>query len=251
VNQPGAHPGPDCPMSCFPPCGNGIVEPQFGETCDPPDPTPDPNHCDNSNPPACQPKCRPDCTRCGDTVIQASDGETCDDGNTVGGCQPRPRTNRDLDPCQNNCTPPLCGDPSKILELEGLDRFDVHGRIRPVAPDTTVNPIGKQFVVELRTPTDVVLFRSSLLADAEWRAVGQGFKYRNNDALRTGGMAKVSLKPVRGQYRVVLRTLGDLSAAQADMETHVHIGDDDWTIAGEWSPTSHGWRLTQLNSTGN
>jgi hypothetical protein len=56
-----------------PRCGNGVLDP--GETCDPPDPTPIPGVV----PP--QATCRPDCTFCGDAVVQAADGETCDDGN--------------------------------------------------------------------------------------------------------------------------------------------------------------------------
>ena len=53
-------------------CGDSILDP--GETCDPPG--------------SVQPGgaiCRTDCTFCGDGVLQAADGEACDDGNNVSG----------------------------------------------------------------------------------------------------------------------------------------------------------------------
>src|SRR5262249_16117259 len=60
-----------------PRCGNGVLDP--GETCDPPDPTPIPGVV----PP--QPTCRPDCTFCGDGIVLAGDGETCDALNHASG----------------------------------------------------------------------------------------------------------------------------------------------------------------------
>src|SRR5262249_36836223 len=61
-------------------CGNHHIDP--GETCDPPDPTPKPGYPGEVT-------CRPDCTSCGDAITQPSDGETCDDGNFVTGCNPQ------------------------------------------------------------------------------------------------------------------------------------------------------------------
>ncbi len=72
---------------CFAPvCGNTVVEP--GETCDPP------------GVPAGQPnQCRANCTFCGDSTLQAPDGEQCDDGNNTVG-----------DGCDANCKHELCGN---------------------------------------------------------------------------------------------------------------------------------------------
>jgi hypothetical protein len=73
--------------------------------------------------------CRVDCTFCGDGVVQMSDGETCDDGNTVSGCQPD-KPQRPLDDCLNNCQEPLCEDPAKIkLNPAGQDALGAHGRL--------------------------------------------------------------------------------------------------------------------------
>lgn len=58
-------------------CGDGVVDTDLGETCDPPgEPAGEPNEC------------REDCTFCGDGILDP--GEECDDGNNVGGdgCSP-------------------------------------------------------------------------------------------------------------------------------------------------------------------
>src|SRR5262249_22539611 len=75
-----AVPNSSCPAQCRPIfCGNGQIDP--GETCDPPDATPQPGRPG-------QVTCRPDCTFCGDGVTQTGQGETCDDANLVTGCNP-------------------------------------------------------------------------------------------------------------------------------------------------------------------
>ncbi len=68
-------------------CGDGIIDP--GETCDPPNFSPDPV--------TGQTQCRSDCTFCGDGVVQSDDYETCDAGPRVmcGGC---------LDDCEDRIT---------------------------------------------------------------------------------------------------------------------------------------------------
>lgn len=65
-------------------CGNGVVEPHLGETCDPPD-YPAGVHGY---------RCRANCSVCGDGIFDGDrvGGEDCDDGNTV-----------DDDDCPNNC----------------------------------------------------------------------------------------------------------------------------------------------------
>lgn len=104
------------------PCGNSQIDP--GETCDPPGSLQPPN----GNP------CRPDCTYCGDASTQPSDGEICDDGNSVSGCRPD-RPQAALDACLNNCQFPICEDPSRIqLFPDRDDVVQVHGRL--IAPTT-------------------------------------------------------------------------------------------------------------------
>src|SRR6185436_1499213 len=77
-----------CRNNCtIPICGDAIIDASRGETCDPPD-APAGNNGNN---------CRADCTVCGDGVQDA--GEACDDGNGI-----------NTDGCRNNCTIPICGD---------------------------------------------------------------------------------------------------------------------------------------------
>lgn len=77
-----------CRNNCtVPVCGDGLVDLQLGETCDPPF-SPAGN---NGN------DCRDDCTVCGDGEPNGT--EDCDDGNGVDG-----------DDCRNDCTLPYCGD---------------------------------------------------------------------------------------------------------------------------------------------
>jgi len=63
----------DCNLTPF--CGDGIVQEDFGETCD-----------DGLNlgagPSACAPGCMDVGARCGDGVVQIENDEQCDDGNT-------------------------------------------------------------------------------------------------------------------------------------------------------------------------
>jgi len=66
-------------------------------------------------------------------VVQADDGETCDDANDVSGCRPD-QPQKPLDGCLNSCQEPMCDDPSKIkLNDEAVsgnkDLVQVHGRL--------------------------------------------------------------------------------------------------------------------------
>ncbi len=62
----------DIEFERVPLCGNGIVEPELGETCDPPGSIPD-------TPPGNTNECRVNCTYCGDGIV--NNGEECDDPN--------------------------------------------------------------------------------------------------------------------------------------------------------------------------
>jgi cysteine-rich repeat protein len=102
LNTWGTAVGEHCPAFC----GNSEVEP--GETCDPP------------GAPAGQPdECRPNCTFCGDALVQAVEGEQCDDGNNVGG-----------DGCSPTCAFEACGN----IVVDAQETCDPPGSV-PADPD--------------------------------------------------------------------------------------------------------------------
>jgi hypothetical protein len=223
-------PGQPCPNDgCFPAvCGNGVIE--NGETCDPPGST-------TSNPGA---TCRDDCTFCGDGVVQT--GETCDDGNLAEGCTKR---GFPVDACQNNCTPPICKDPTKAMLSTGIDKFTFHGRLTVHAP---VDFGSNRFVMEVTKPSGEVIYRASLPASAIISRSGTAngpFKYTNGLAKQTGGIAKLKVVNQKNVfYKATVTSYGNLLGSQADMVTHIHVGDGQWTVTGEWKPlTSKLWKF--------
>lgn len=68
--------------------------------------------------------CRSDCTRCGDGVVDAAQGETCDDG----------AANSDIEPgaCRSSCTVATCGDGVRDPG-EGCDRGAQNSSTEPDA----------------------------------------------------------------------------------------------------------------------
>jgi cysteine-rich repeat protein len=229
-------PGNVCPPGCeHSLCGDGIIEANLGETCDPPDPTPIPG----VTPP--QPKCRTDCTFCGDGIVQ--DGESCDDGNTVSGCDPQ-HLSKPLDMCQNNCTPPICHDPAVIVEGPVLGRFSMHGLM---ATTTPVDLASNTFVFELTDATfNQVLYRNSLEAESLVQ-VGlvpdNTFKYNNRLARVLGGIAKVRVRRLKNGYRITAMAVGNFNDVIDHMVTHVFSGTEEWTVSGHWRHTGPGWRF--------
>jgi len=229
-------PTPQCQAGT---CGNNHLDP--GETCDPPDATPKPGHPG-------QVTCRADCTSCGDSIVQPSDGETCDDGNLVTGCDPLHPTHP-LDPCQTSCAPPICQDPARIRFANGVAIFDVHGRIEPVPPALTIDPSGETFVVELTDDAGGILFRRSLEAGVII-ARGRGFKYVDRAAKLNGGISRLKFAPRGTSYRVTLTAYGETFPAAPEMTTHLHIGAQQWTLRGTWLQTKSGWQLDPRSSLG-
>ena len=213
-------------------CGNGTID--AGETCDPPDLSPDPL--------TGQVRCRIDCTRCGDGQVQNADSETCDDGNTVAGCDPK-HPQRVLDGCLNNCTEPICADPARIKFADVLDVLDLHGGIKSIGPGATIDPTLRPFTVRL-TSSEVaggVVYEITLPAGLEG-STGR-YRYKNKDARTSGGVARVALVKRKDAYGLTLRTYGDFDLANAHMTTHILIGDEEWTVDGLWEPMPKGWRM--------
>jgi hypothetical protein len=230
AHLPDPAPCPD--LTCFPPCGNFVIEPEAGETCDPPDPTPlDPNF-------PLVPRCRDDCTFCTDGHLDTTDGETCDDGNTVSGCKP-PHFSIPLDGCQNNCTPPVCKDPSKVVLAQYIDRFTFHGRLPATS---TLDFASKAFVVELTNPSGRVLYRASVPAGAitDTSGVLSGpFRHKNLNAKLAGGIADLKIKTRRGVgYEATLKAYGNLYLSQSEMMVHVYSGTNEWTVSAVWEKRS-------------
>jgi hypothetical protein len=234
-------PNGSCPAQCRPAfCGNGRIDP--GETCDPPDATPQPGRPG-------QVRCRPDCTSCGDAITQPTDGETCDDGSLVSGCNPH-HAAVPLDPCQNGCTPPICEDRARFRTIHGMGVLDVHGRIEPVPPALRLDPFGNTFVVELTDDlTGAVIFRRSLDAGLIVRR-GRGFRYVDRTAKVNGGIARLKVAPRGTSYRVTLQAYATLPGATAQMTTHIHLGAQEWTLRGQWVPTKNGWQLDPESALG-
>jgi len=210
-------------------CGNGTLEP--GETCDPPDPTPVPA--------TGQATCRADCTRCGDGVVQASAGESCDDANTVSGCNPA-KPAQPLDACQNNCTQPICADPSKIVLTTPADSFTSHGRL--IVADTVPDPTTRPFLLELTSSAGLIY--SAQLPIGSITSDGKAYKYSNPAASMGTGISSLKIVPKVGHEKLTVKAYGHLTHATADMTTHVHIGTTEWTLRGVWDRTRKGWRLT-------
>jgi cysteine-rich repeat protein len=237
AGTPTVTPTPAATYTPVPPCGNGIVDP--GETCDPPDLTIDPQNR--------QLRCRLDCTRCGDG--QAQSYETCDDGNTVSGCDPK-HLQRPLDGCQNNCTEPICADPARIKLGGVLGVFDLHGGITTMRPGPTIDPTLGPFTVRLTSPEVAggVVYEATLPAGLEGSA-GR-YRYKNRDARTSGGLARVMLVKRKDAYGLTLRTYGNLDLANAHMTTHIVIGDQEWTVSGLWESTRKGWRLRASGTVG-
>lgn len=82
-------------------CGNGVIEPDRGEQCDPGD-------MDDDGRPLGTEACDADCTRpaCGDGVVNPQTGEQCDPGDGGSGTD----IPVDTAACDSDCTIPVCGD---------------------------------------------------------------------------------------------------------------------------------------------
>jgi hypothetical protein len=165
----------------------------------------------------------------------------------VSGCR-TDQKQKPLDACQNNCTPAICDDPSKIKFTQMIDQFRFHGRLTTDATTATIDFASQPLVIELRTPGGRVLYRASLPAG---NMIGDplrgNFKFRNSDAKTAGGIAKVKIafKTSRGSssYNMTVMAYGNLYNARAGMTTHVRTPNEQWTVEGVWEERRGGWRF--------
>jgi hypothetical protein len=121
-----------------PVCGDGVVA--LPETCDPPGSPTLPNGT----------LCRVNCTFCGDGVLQTSNGESCDDGNSVSGCRVD-KPQKPLDGCLNSCNLPICDDPARIQLFDEVktgkkDVVQLHARL---ITGNTTEIDGPSFTMEI------------------------------------------------------------------------------------------------------
>src|SRR4029078_2836686 len=125
---------------------------------------------------------------CGDGIVQTSDGETCDDGNAVSGCDPL-HPAQALDDCLNSCRTPICEDPARITLSRDPNQVKVHGRL---ISNTPVDFLNEHFVVQLSTGGDVVC-RASLLGGSMTAQTATVWKFKNPTARDAGGFYNVKI----------------------------------------------------------
>lgn len=211
-------------------CGDGVVD--AGESCDPP----------NSVVSQCGQTCRADCTHCGDGVVQASAGETCDDGNCAE-CDPL-RPQRPLDGCNNSCAGNICRDPSRIKLMDGLDVLHFHGRLAPLDDARGITLAGNDVTIGLRIGEDSI-FEAMLRPEGTAAQQRRRFRYKNPAARQEGGIYKLFVRQTGRTYTVTATVYGDLSAAAPDMIAEVTVGGKRWSVHGTWQPTPTGYVFKQ------
>jgi hypothetical protein len=212
-------------------CGNGVVEPSSGETCDPPGAVLPPNG--NG--------CRTDCTFCGDGILQAP--ESCDDGNSDQ-CDPvHPQKPVAGDSCNNQCAGLICRDPSSIKVRSDFDIFKAHGVLIPLNGGDAIDFDLDDLTVGLSSDAGAV-FETSLPAGRIEKLKNGSFKYRDVSARTSGGIYK--LKAVRTHddtYKLTVVAYGETLGAAPEMVTHVAVGDREWTVRAVWKQRGSMWKF--------
>ena len=208
--------GDKCSAECDiePYCGDGIIQPELGEQCDPP------------NVPGCDANCHAT-EICTDFVDNDGDGQV--------DC---------IDPdCECG---PIGRDPGAIrFGPTGVnDLFSVHGSF---VPQSQVSPSAEDIGFLLSNKNGKVF---ELLVKAKsLRQLGRNlFRFRDQNATRTRtGLARLDVRyyPKRGNYTFVVKAYGDLSlATEADMVLEFVLGDDPFVNKSTWTQTPKGWVLT-------
>lgn len=155
---------------------------------------------------------------CGDGVLQTNQGESCDDGNTVSGCN-ADKPEVPLDGCLDTCQRPLCGAPSRVREWdEGTtgrkDAVDLHVRLVTDVNERVFDFDQQPFEVELlhracsqddtrscTTSSDCTGAGScvtrTILSETVPGGIPDGnpprWRYRNVDAKDQGGIYSIKL----------------------------------------------------------
>ncbi|MCC6765484.1 MAG: hypothetical protein IT293_12565 [Deltaproteobacteria bacterium] len=215
VCEPGIDDGDGCSAACTiePFCGDGIVQPERGEQCEPP------------NTATCDANCHP-FEICLDLVDNDGDGAI--------DC---------LDP-DCDCLP-IGRDPGAIrFGRDTGDLLAVHGSLAPLTP---ITPNLEEIKI-LLTNADGKIY-SLVIPAGDVKQVSRNlFRFRNRLAQRQrDGLARFDVRyfPKRNNFTFVLKTYGDLSKTTlAQMGFQVSIGDDGFLNQSTWQTMPKGWLLT-------
>jgi cysteine-rich repeat protein len=195
-------------------CGDGIVQPQLGEQCEPP------------NTDVCDANCHP-LEICLDLVDNDGDGQV--------DC---------LDP-DCDCLP-IGRDPGAIrFGRSGADDlFAVHGSLKP---NSELNPV-TDAISFLLTNANGEVFRIEMAADTAKRIGKNLFRFKDKRAQRNrSGLARFDLRyfPRRDNYTFVVKAYGDLEKATVPlMSVQLAIGDDGFLNTSTWAKSPAGWILS-------
>ncbi len=194
-------------------CGDGTVQPQLGEQCEPP------------NTATCDANCHP-LEICLDLVDNDHDG--------LIDC---------LDP-DCDCLP-IGRDPGTIrFGRSGTgDLLSVHGSLDPTTP---MDPSSETINI-LVTNANGKVYELVIPAGDVKKISRNLYRFRNKLAQRQrSGLARFDVRyfPKRDNFTFVLKTYGDLSKATlADMAFQIQIGDDGFLNKSTWVKTTKGWVL--------
>jgi cysteine-rich repeat protein len=207
--------GDGCSSECDvePFCGDGIVQPELGEQCEPP------------NTPGCDANCHA-AEICTDFVDNDGDGQ--------------------IDCIDPDCEcGPIGRDPGAIrfAATPGTDNFTVHGSF---VPGTQISPATENIGFLLSNKNGKVFEVHAGLGSV--RQLGRNlFRFRDQNAVRTRhGLARVDVRyyPKRNNYTFVVKAYGDLTlATEAEMTLEFVLGDDPFVNTSTWAKTPKGWLL--------
>ena len=242
--------------TCLPgssPCGDGDVDVECGEQCDPPNGV----------------TCDDDCiiiAICGDGVVEG--GEECDppsaevcndlvdnDGDLLPDCAD-PDCQTGTATCGADClmVPPpqtIYRDPAtiKILPDPKRDQFKIHGRV-PVTPGA-VDPVSDGFGVVVSNENGAIytgqLGPGDLVARGKNSYTFVDKEAKKGTPIRDGlARVRIKLRYHKGQlyYHFNVRAYSDLTAAdRPTMTTQISGSDSEACLTADWRQTNRGWQL--------
>jgi hypothetical protein len=217
-------------------CGDGIVDANCGEQCDP-------------------------------GTSEICNNGIDDDGDTLIDCGDPNCAETQLPGCSAQCLPippctPILNDPaiiympeldvdadgaSRSAESAPMGRFQFHGRIQPF---TDVDPITDGFVLTLTNANGEIWRAEVLPGDIQQTARN---RYAINatigaTATSSGGIAKLNVRKRRDEgilgYGIRVRAYGDFSRATLpEMTTQVYFNDDVGFVTARWAKRPGRWTL--------